>query len=300
MICQSIDKPKFSISFSEYSTFQECPHKWFLNYMLKIPSDTNEELIFGSALHDTIETMLTDKMLMRMSHNMDVVDSIFKDHLKKQIVEIKDVNLLKKMNEAWAAPMFAKQARGLLQELNIKKRFADYEFIDVEIKLDGLPILERDDVVITYKGFIDLVLMDKKTGRYLIIDWKSSRKPWNIVEKEQGVNFYTQLKLYKHFYSIKKEIPIDTIDLAFYNLPREEPRSQKQYDKEILPDEIDDFMQIFAENCGKIYDFDHFMLSKARFLTKKNYCGRCPYNNLAMCDPTLEYQQIILNDIFKG
>ena len=297
MIPQLKNKPTFSISFSEYSTFQECPHKWFLNYMLKIPSDTNEELIFGSTLHDTIETMLTDKNLMRLSHDMNVVESIFKDNLKKQIMDIKDVSLLKKMNEAWAAPTFAKQGKGLLQELNIKKRFQDYEFVDVEIKLDGLPILDREDVTITYKGFIDLVLKHKITGRYLIIDWKSSRKPWNIADKEANYNFYTQLKLYKHFYSMKKEIPIDMIDLAFYNLPRESPRDQKQYNKEILPDEIATFMETFSLNCGKVYDFNHFMLSKARFTTKKNFCGRCPYNNLAMCNDVDEYQVVDLNGL---
>lgn len=289
-----MSKPKFSISFSEYSTFQECPHKWFLNYMLKIPSDSNEELIFGSSVHDTIETMLTDKNLRNLSHDMNVVESIYKDNLKKQIVSITDINLLKKMSESWAAPTFTKQAKALIQELNIKQRFRDYTFEDVEIKLDGMPIVERKDVIITYKGFIDMVLKHKKTGRYLIVDWKTSRKPWKIADKESSPNFYTQLKLYKHFYAMNKGIDINTIDLAFYNLPRDDARGQKQYDKEILPDEIAEFMEIFRENCLKVYDFNHFMLNKAKFMTKKNFCGRCPYNNLAMCNDVDEHQTVEL------
>ncbi len=266
--------------------------------MLKIPSDTNEELIFGSAVHDTIETMLTDKMLMKMSHNMDVVESIFKDNLKKQIVSITDIAMLKKMQEGWVVPTFVKQARGLIQELNIRKRFQDYEFVDVEIKLDGMPILEREDVIITYKGFIDLVMRNKHTGKYKILDWKTSRKPWDIAKKEaDSPNFYTQLKLYKHFYAMKKDIPIEDIDLCFYNLPRDDARNQKQYDKEINVDEIAEFMGIFKENCGKIYDFNHFQLNKARFITKKNYCGRCPYNNLAMCNDVDPHQQVLLSNL---
>lgn len=284
------NKPTFSISFSEYSTFQECPHKWFLNYMLKIPSDSSEELIFGSSLHDTIESMLTNKNLMGMSGNMQVVESIYKDNLKQQLLGINDLKLLYKMREGWVAPTFTKQAKELLQELNIKSRYKEYDIVDVEIKLDGMPIVEREDVIMTYKGFIDMVLQHKKTGRYLIIDWKTSGKPWKIDEKELNPNFYTQLKLYKHFYSLKKDIPIDMIDLAFYNLPRNEPRKQRQYNKEIGPGEIKDFMEVFKDNCLKIYDFDHFVLNKAKFTTKKNFCFRCPYNNVAMCNDHEEHQ----------
>ena len=290
-----INKPTFSISFSEYSTFQECPHKWFLNYMLKIPSDTNEELIFGSSVHDTIETILTNKNLMRLANDPGVIESIFKDNLKKQIMEINDISILKKMQEGWVAPTFTKQAKALIIELNIRNRFKDYEVVDVEIKMDGMPIIERDDVIITYKGFIDMVLRHKTTGRYLIIDWKTSRKPWKIQDKELNEGFYTQLKLYKHFYSLKKEIPIDMIDLAFYNLPRDDAKFQKQYDKVITTEEIAEFMVSFQKNCLKVYDFNHFHLSKARFTTKKNFCFRCPYNNLAMCNDVDQYQIYDIN-----
>lgn len=293
-IQQPKEKPTFSISFSEYSTFMQCPHKWFLNYMLKIPSDTNEELIFGSSVHDTIETLLTtDTMLVKMAkRDIGFAEGIFKGELKKQIQSINDVNMLKKMNEGWVLPTFVKQAMGLLRELKLFTRWKDYEVVDVEIKLDGLPIIECEDVTIVYKGFIDLVLRHKVTGRYLILDWKTSRKAWDINAKEEDPNFYTQLKLYKHFYSMKKGIPMDMIDLCFYNLPREVPQQQKQYDKVIEEAEISDFMKMFSNNCENIYRFNHFKLNKMRFLTKKNYCGRCPYNNINHCNTIDEFQLV--------
>lgn len=283
-------KPTFSISFSEYSTFQQCPHKWFLNYVLKIPGDTNEELLFGSSIHDTIETLLIDKILSKMAGNMTVVESVFKDNLKQQIMSITDLVTLKKMQEGWVAPTFIKQANGLFKELNIMNRFKEYTVEDVEIKLDGMPIIELEDATLVYKGFIDLVLKHKETGRYLIIDWKTSRKKWDIKAKEADDNFYTQLKLYRHFYSLKKGIPLDMIDLAFYNLPREEPASQLMYRKEFTNEEISDFIESFADKCTKLYNFNHFQLDKMKITTKKNFCFRCPYNNIAMCNDTDQYQ----------
>lgn len=291
---QTPNKPTFSISFSEYSTFQQCPHKWFLNYMLKIPSDTNEELIFGSSVHDTIEYLLTDTSMVSKMARKDIgfAETIFKGELGKQIRSIVDTNMLKKMQEGWVAPTFVKQAMGLLRELKLFTRWKDYEVMDVEIKLDGMPIVECDDVTLVYKGFIDKVLRHKTTGRYLILDWKTSRKAWDIEAKEEDPNFYTQLKLYKHFYSMKKGIPIDMIDLCFYNLPREVPQQQKQYDKVITSEEIDEFMKTFRANCEKLYRFNHFKLDKMRFTTKKNYCSRCPYNSVALCNTSDEYQMV--------
>lgn len=291
------EKPIYSISFSEYSTFQQCPHKWFLNYVLKIPSDVNEELVFGSALHNTIEALLTDRTLGRLSSDGTIIDAVFKDNLKKEISGITNLSVLKKLQEGWVAPTFVKQARNLILKLDLFNRFRGYEVADVEIRLDNLPIIEMEDFIIVYKGFIDLVLKNKKTGRYLIVDWKSSRKPWDIAKKEEDGNFYTQLKLYKHFYSLKKDIPLEMIDTAFYNLPRDTPDQQLQYDKEITQGELSSFMNDFGNNCADIIRFNHFKLPKARFTTKNNWCSRCHYNNLIMCNDLDEYQVVNVQDI---
>lgn len=285
-----MEKPKFSISFSEFSTYRQCPHKWFLQYMLKQPDSSNEELIFGSTIHNSIENLLKNQTLARMSKNGMILESILKDNLKKEIAGVKDIVFLKKISEAWVAPTFIKQGKNILSELKITERFNEYEVVDVEIKLDGLTIVERDDVILTYKGFIDLVLKHKTTGRYLILDWKTSRKPWDITEKEKDEFFYAQLCLYKHFYSIKKEIPLDMIDVCFYNLPREEPKLQRQYDKDITTEEIASFMDLFSTICQKLYDFDHYKLDKAKFITKKNWCSRCAYNAVHLCNNVDEFQ----------
>ena len=51
-------KEKNYISFSEYSVFRICPFKWYVQYYLKEQSPTNEFLVFGKALHATIEQIV--------------------------------------------------------------------------------------------------------------------------------------------------------------------------------------------------------------------------------------------------
>ena len=54
-----------------------------------------------------------------------------------------------------------------------------------------------------FVGFIDLILKDKKTGKYIIIDWKTSTLELNVEEKFKDEIFLSQMRFYKYFYSIK-------------------------------------------------------------------------------------------------
>ena len=46
------------ISFSEYTLYRNCPHKWYLKKVIGIEEPTNEFLVFGKALHETIENII--------------------------------------------------------------------------------------------------------------------------------------------------------------------------------------------------------------------------------------------------
>jgi len=283
------------ISFSEFSCYLQCPHKWYLNYHLKLPSGESEELIFGSAIHATIESLFgNSKLKSMMKFNAEeTIKTIFKSSLKEELEKIKDVKLLNLFNNKKLASIFMFQALKLIKGLNFYKRFEDYEIADLEIKLDGIELLNEDDILVTFKGFIDLVLKNKKTGRYLIVDWKTSRKVWDIDKKEKDNEyFYAQLMLYKHFYSFVKNIDFELIDTKFYNLPREEPEKQELYNIDITRKMCDDFISFFKNTAKKIalhsISLDNF--EKIKFITKKNYCYSCVYNKEELCNDFEQYQ----------
>lgn len=290
-------KTLYSISFSEYSSYLQCPHKWFLSYQLKFPGDASEELLFGSAVHDSIECTLTNPNITKLVKNKNrMIFPVLEDELKKQIAGVKDVDLLLKIQKQHIFPTFYKQGKEVLEELNIFERFAEYEVIDVEYVLDGLPIGETDDFLIVFKGFIDLVLRHKETGRYLILDWKTSGKAWDINKKEKDVNFYNQLLLYRYFYSMSKGVDMDQIDLCFFNLPRMEPNKLKLYPKTFSVKEVVDFKNKFEKDCMKILNFSIFALQKAKHKTKDNFCHRCKFNKESVCNDIEEYQTVLFEE----
>lgn len=284
------EKKIYSISFSEFSSYLQCPHKWYLTYGLKFPSETNEELIFGSIVHKTIEELLLKPHLQRKSFLEFLVKSVLKDELKK----VDDVNFLTRFSNSPLTYIFIKQATELINKLDFFVRFKDYDIVEVEHKLDGFKLVEFDDMLFVFKGYIDLILQHKENKRYLFLDWKTSKKAWDIKKKlKDNEDFFTQLGFYKLFYSKSKDIPLNKIDVKFFNLPREEPSEQKIYDGILNETYIDFLFTKLKDICTEIYHNDFMSLSKAKITTKKNYCHRCNFNTEKFCNDWDEFQVVI-------
>jgi len=284
------DKRVYKISFSEFSSFLECPHKWYLVYILRFPTDVNEELVFGGAVHKVIEEIINKPMLRRKSFLPGVVKSVF----KSELAEVKDVNFLTRFTNSHLPYTLVKQCQELVDKLDFFERFKEYEIIEVEHKLDGFPIVEFPDLIFAFKGYIDLILRHKTTGRYLFIDWKTSRKPWDIkVKLRDNPDFFTQLGLYKYFYSKKMDIPFNLIDVKFFNLPREVPGEQMPYDGILNETYMEFLFNKLQDVCKTIYHSTYLELDKAKITTKKNFCHRCNHNNEATCNDYDEFQVVI-------
>ena len=277
----------YKISFSEYSAFKQCPHKWYLNNIVRLPSEINEELIFGQIVHKSIESIVTKPMFKKQMF----WEGIIKNHLKNEIEQIKDINYLTKFNGSGLAFVFVKQAMDILKELNFYIRFEEYEVIKVEHQLDGIPLVSFDNVDFVFKGFIDLVLRHKKTGRYLVIDWKTSRKKWDITKKmKDNEDFFTQLGLYKHFYSETMNVDKQNIDVKFFNLPREEPKEMAPYHGSLNDTYIEYLVKSIKDVCKEIYEHKPWELRKIKHHSKKNFCHRCNFNVENLCNDVDEYQ----------
>ena len=297
------EKTKFKISFSEYSTYLNCQHKWYLQYVLKLKSDLSEDLIFGSAIHATIEKIFTNETVKKL-YSKDLYytsQRIFKEFLNEEIEKYKKDGFEEELKKLFSSEEKIKflvyQGTNLLVKLDLVKTFKDYELVEVEHKLEDIVIYSTEEYDLTYKGFIDIILRNKLTNQYLILDWKTSRKSWDIRQKLQyNPDHFAQLALYKYFYSKEKELSFKEIDTKFFNLPREEPNKLKQFkgelDEEYILDFIDRFILIGKEVVGKRILSENF--EKAKLTKKKNMCFFCQFNNDKYCNQTDFYQKILV------
>jgi len=236
-----MEKKMSRISYSQVSMYSECPLHWKLNYVDKLKiSESNIYLIFGSAMHEVIQTYL-NIMYMDSVKNADILD------LNKMLRD-KLIEQFKEAEEQDGKPPCTKE--DLMEFFDdgvsiidfFKKRRSDY-FIKRGYKLIGCEIPIEVDMKNNIKmiGYLDIVLHDEILDVIKIIDIKTSTMGWNKWMKADE-NKTQQLLLYKQFYSKQYNHPIERIDVEYFIVKR------KLWEKAMFPQKR---VQKFSPASGK-------------------------------------------------
>jgi hypothetical protein len=238
------EKNKKTVSFSQYSGWFKCPHSWYLNYLKGLRKyEASLNTCFGTAIHNTIQ----DYIKLLYTEGAEVADEIdlikkFRDEFAKILLEEKDTFKEPYTDDDVTEFLFDGEdiLKTFSNSANRIKHFPSrkYEFIGVEVPLD-VPIKNN----VRFIAYVDLILRDKTSGKYKIWDFKTSSMGWNKYQVADESK-YSQLLLYKAFYSKQFNVPLDAIDVEFFILKR------KLYENVAFPQNR---IQIFEPANAKNY-----------------------------------------------
>jgi hypothetical protein len=216
------EKNKKRVSFSQYSGWFKCPHSWYLNYLKGLRVyEASLSTCFGTAMHNTIQDFIR-VLYTDGSEKADEIDLIkmFRADFINIVTEAKEKakNDFNYTEDELTDFMFDGEdiLRTFSSSANRIKHFPSrkYEFIGIEVPLE---VSIKNNV--QFIAFVDLILRDKTTGRYKIWDFKTSALGWNKYQVADESK-YSQLLLYKAFYSKQFNVPLDAIDVEFFILKR--------------------------------------------------------------------------------
>lgn len=209
---------KKKVSFSQYSMWYKCPHSWYLNYAKGLrKTDFNLSIFFGTAMHHAIQTYIETLYTKGLAEADEInVFQLFQDKLHQELEKEKDKYTPTPEELSEFIDDGANIIKTMLNTANRMKYFPSkkYEFVGVEVPLD-MEILHN----VNFIAFIDLVLKDKETGKYKIYDFKTAAVGWNNYMKEDEAK-YSQILLYKAFYSKKFNVHLNDIEVEFFILKR--------------------------------------------------------------------------------
>ena len=177
------------ISYSELKQWTECTWRHKLLYVDRVETfQGNEHTSFGTAVHETVEKMLTENI----SDPYEYFNKKFNEILEE--LGLLDSDLANTMRQ---------EIDGIFEAIRpaIDSYFEDkggWSIVAAEESLKE-PITESGVEGYDFKGFIDLVLKDGQ-GHYHVIDWKTCSWGWNA-RKKSDILFSRQLVLYKYYYS---------------------------------------------------------------------------------------------------
>ncbi|HPM21235.1 MAG TPA: PD-(D/E)XK nuclease family protein [Thermotogota bacterium] len=286
-----------SISFSQYSTFKDCQHKWELVYGLGIREYLpGIDSILGTALHETLQYYLD---VLYNNSNDDAADAldlskILYNNMTKIINEIKEQHNIEPTSFLTKDILYEYYYDGveILKYFleNRQKYFQtrSYKLLGCEIKLE-YPIREN----LNFIGYIDVCVINEKTNDVYLYDFKKSYRGWKDNTKNSKIK-RAQLQLYKLFYSRVYNVPLEKIHIEYIILKQKiyegsewKPSRIQRYEppnsKKTILDTEKDFIE-FINYCyteeGNI-NINNIYIKQP---SVKN-CKYCPFkNNTELCD----------------
>ena len=276
------------VSFSQMSVYRGCGYRWKLEYkdgLRKFSSSSHTT--FGTAMHETLQTYL-DVLYNESENKADDMDlfSLFKDNFMQEYEkQVNDNEGEHYMNRSDFEDFY----QDGLNIIDCFKAERHNHFHKDKIHLVGceVPItIAPDDRQpnVFYIGYLDIVTYNENTGRFKIIDIKTSTKGWFKWAKEDE-NKQFQLLLYKKFFAKQYGVEEDHIDIEFFILKRhlwensKYPQSHIQLFEPLSgimkTNKALEAMTSFIEDC-----FDSEGRHKEREFEKtpsKKSCMFCPY-----------------------
>ena len=218
-----------NISYSQLSMYTQCPKKWALQYRdgHKV-SEQSIHMTFGTALHETLQ-MYLDTMYNQSAVKADELDleTDFEIRLKGCYAKAYKQNKGEHFTDAQTLREFYSDGVEIINYIrkNRRKYFSKRGWwlvgCEIPIVLAPNPHLPR----VKYMGFLDVVLYNENTNKFIIIDIKTSTRGWNDKAKKDKSKQH-QLVLYKKFFAQQYNVPIDDIDIEFFIVKRKLYESQ--------------------------------------------------------------------------
>jgi RecB family exonuclease len=210
------------VSFSQYSMWSSCPQQYKLHYIDGLSeSSSNIHSVFGTAMHETLQEYLDKCLRISKSQADKMLD--LKDMLKNKMKDIylkeleqyqKHISTKEEMVE------FLEDGNLILDYFQKPKNFNNFFSLkDDELVAIEQPINTKISENVNFLGFIDFIVRNKKSGKYRVIDFKTSTKGWSKYQKADPIK-NAQILLYKKFYAEMLSVSQDMIEVEFIILKR--------------------------------------------------------------------------------
>jgi hypothetical protein len=283
-----------SVSYSQFSMWASCPHKWYLTYVEnKQPYQASIHTVFGTAFHETIQDYIT--VMYNESgaaaDRMNLIE-LFQDKFREVYSKEYKAAGAHFTNPVQMGEFF----EDAIAILNFIQKNRNKLFTIRKMRLLGIeiPLLLNVANNIFLKGFIDFVLYDEDLDKVYIYDIKTSTRGWSDSEKKDD-NKIAQILLYKEYFSKQFGFDVEKIEVEYfivkrkiweqseYAIPRTQsfkPASGKNKRKQAVEN-----FQSFIKDC-----FDDSGKPQMKSYLKnvgESSCKWCPYKDSPdLCDKT--------------
>jgi len=246
-------------SYSSVSSYETCPYGFRLSYIAMEERQGNFFSDFGLFIHKILELYFTNEL--ELDDLLDYYEENYYDSMYYNAPRY----------PANMAENYRSAGRKYFENFKFDKTL--YDIVAVE-----------DTIFSTHNGIKlvtkpDLILKEKSTGKYSLVDFKTARlKPNGKQRDTQIAQYMRQFLLYCYFFWVEKDIQINNIEIWFI-------RNNQIIIKDIDPMQVAETMEWFTGTIDNILNEENWDPN----LSKKNkyFCSEicsfrncCQYNNI--------------------
>ena len=217
-----------NISYTQFSAWSECPHRWAEMYIDKIKTPPNIYFSFGTAMHETLQEYM-ELMYNKGQQHADEFDA-HADFTERFMNEYKaDTEKLGK--QVTTQKILIEFMNDGLNIIDFFLRHRQEHFQKHGWKLLGIemPILvapHEDYPNVKMMGKLDLVMFDETMHRVVIWDIKTSTRGWMKHDKENKAKT-SQMVIYKKYFAEQYNVPVENIDVRYFIVKRKIPANPR-------------------------------------------------------------------------
>lgn len=211
------------ISYSQWSTYEMCPHKWKLAYIDRlVPFNDSIDTVFGTAFHETLQyfLQLMYTQSVTVAETIDLKELLI-TNLRNEYKRAVEANEGKHFSNPLQLAEYIEDGEAILHwfKKNRRKYFSSKDYELVGIELDLCTQASENNPSVFWYGFIDLVIRHIPTNTIKLIDIKTSRNGWNQYQKADNLKS-AQLVAYKNYFSKQFGVSVDNIEIEFFIVKR--------------------------------------------------------------------------------
>ena len=278
------------ISYSSLSTYNKCPKLWELQYLRNaVPFTQNIYTIFGTAMHETIQTWLEMMYHDKVKNANDLdIDQLLYDNMIKAYKTGKAINGHQHFSNSDELTQFWIDGKHILEFLR-KKRSA--YFSTKTMQLAGIETLLYQEIKpgVAFKGLVDLVFYHPNNDTWTIMDIKTSTSGWRDNQKKNP-NLTAQVILYREFFAKQFDIDPSKVNVEFFIVKRRVPAeaefaSMQKRVQEFRPNAGPRKTKQVVESMNKF--IDDVLDNKGGYVDQEYKCNN-PLGKCEHCSPFLD------------
>ena len=278
------------ISYSSLSTYNKCPKLWELQYLRNaVPFTQNIYTIFGTAMHETIQTWLEMMYHDKVKNANDLdIDQLLYDNMIKAYKTGKAINGHQHFSNSDELTQFWIDGKHILEFL--RKKRSSY-FSTKTMQLAGIETLLYQEIKpgVVFKGLVDLVFYHPNNDTWTIMDIKTSTSGWRDKQKKNP-NLTAQVILYREFFAKQFDIDPSKVNVEFFIVKRRVPAeaefaSMQKRVQEFRPNAGPRKTKQIVESMNKF--IDDVLDNKGGYVDQEYKCNN-PLGKCEHCSPFLD------------